>query len=119
MHRIRGLDLQRREASARRVIQQMQDLPGTRRCCHPVRVVFPWRLPRGERYRFVVAGLNRNNRSHEVLANNRAVAIGNPNRKDRLDGKFQGGCPPYSQMRGHDGRGRDFRADHGRAGSDL
>ncbi len=54
MHRIRGLDLQRREASALWVIEQVRDLargaPAHLRH-HPVRIVCPRRLPRGERYR--------------------------------------------------------------------
>ncbi|HOD86396.1 hypothetical protein [Methanoculleus sp.] len=52
MHRGRGLDLQRREASALFVIEQVRDLArGTRLRRHPARVVCPRRLPRGERSR--------------------------------------------------------------------
>ena len=31
-----------------------------------------------------------------IFAESRVVATDNLNRKDRLHGKFQGGCPPYS-----------------------
>ena len=54
MHRVRGLDLHCREALALRVIEQVRDLARgapARLHHHPVRFVFPRRLPRGERCR--------------------------------------------------------------------
>ena len=54
MHRVRGLDLRCREANALWVIEQVRDLARgapARLHHHPVRVVFPRRLPRGERCR--------------------------------------------------------------------
>ncbi len=54
MHRVRGLDLRCREANALWVIEQVRDLARgapARLHHHPVRFVFPRRLPRGERCR--------------------------------------------------------------------